>query len=320
MSVRFRIFLAALIAALALGLPLSPWGIAYASALVTALLAKRLGPVAKHMAWLIVATTLLARMSFPTELDGDGLRIVGESDIALPVAALLPWVEPDAEGLRETMAARYRAMREDVGDPPLPVFHSWARQPATLRMDVPSPRLGVVFLHGYAGNFALPCWHVARAAREVGGSTRCPSSGFDARWRNIDDVRAEISELRSEGASRIVLAGISAGAIGASRLAPRLRREIDGVLLLAGVSRHAGRPGVPVLTIGGRRDTMTSAADLRRYGRLHGRHVSLEGGHFALLDCHELAHREMVSWLSERARAGDDRRVSGRRRHRRSRR
>lgn len=317
---RLRVLLSVLIAAFALGLPLSPWGIAYASALVTALLAKRLGPGAKRMAVVIFATTLLARMSFPTDLDGEGIRIVGESDIALPVAALLPWVEPDAEGLRTTMGARYRAMRADVGDPPVPVFHSWAGGPATLRMDVPEPRVGVVFLHGYAGNFALPCWHVARAAREVGGSTRCPSSGFSGRWRNIDDVRAEIADLRARGAPRIVLAGISAGAIGASRLAPRLRREIDGVLLLAGVSRHAGRPGVPVLTIGGRRDGMTSPTDLRRYGRRHGRHVSLEGGHFALLEEHELAHREMVDWLSERVRGEGGRRASGRPRHPRSRR
>ena len=318
--VRVRIVLAALLAALALGLPLSPWGIAHATGLCTWLLAPKLGPLARRMALLIVVATVAARMSFPTALDGEGVRLVGESDIAVPAAALLPLVEPDAKGLRASMSARYRAMRADVGDPPLPLFHSWLGREATLRLDVREPTLGVVFLHGYAGNFALPCWHVARAAREAGGSTRCPSSGFHARWTEIQRVRREIRHLREAGAPRVVLAGISAGAIGASRLAPELRREIDGLLLLAGVSARAGAPRVPVLTIGGRRDRMTSPGALRRYGRRYGRHVSLEGGHFALLEEHAVAHEAMVTWLSERVRDAANRTESGPTRRRPSRR
>lgn len=322
---RFRIVFAVVLAGLALGLPLSPWGIAYITAWCTWLVA----PLAKtkpriasvrRFALLVAVTTLLVRTCLGAELDGDGLGVISEADIAIPVAAALPLVEHDAVGLRESMTERYRAMRADVGEPPIPVFHSWAGRNATLRLDVDDPKLGVVFLHGYAGNFALPCWHVARAARDVGGSTRCPSSGFAARWRSAAKVRRQIQELREQGADAIVLAGISAGAIGASRLAPGLRREIDGLMLLAGVSGRAGRPGVPVLTIGGRRDSMTSAVALRRYGRRHGRHVELEGGHFALLQEHEVAHDAMVQWLSERVRDVDDRTASTRSRRHRSRR
>ncbi|MEM9067742.1 MAG: hypothetical protein AAGE52_04525 [Myxococcota bacterium] len=295
----------------AIALPLSPLGFVYLG-VTTGLVARhlrrkdsedrRVAPrwLRRALVGALVATLALVEVAARFgELAHDKLAVavIDEADIALPVASLLPLVEPDARGLRRSMGAAYRDMRKDVGVYGTPVFASWAGQNATLSMKRDGD-LGVVFLHGWAGNFALPCWQVAQAAANAGGSTLCPSGGFDARWqRHEDRVRAAIARLRADGKRHIVLAGISAGGIGASRLAPRLRRQIDGVLLIAGASRHAGPPRVPVLTIGGDRDTMTSPVSIRRYGRRYGRHVALEGGHFALLEEPEVAHDAMVAFF-----------------------
>ena len=45
----------------------------------------------------------------------------------------------------------------------------------------PSDRV-FVFLHGYGGNWTLPCWLVARAAAQRNMMTICPTLDFDARW------------------------------------------------------------------------------------------------------------------------------------------
>ena len=96
---------------------------------------------------------------------------------------------------------------------------------------IPSPRSGrhalrveaeggardraLVFLHGYGGPFALQCWAVARAARAAGWTTLCPSIGDEGDWwsaRGEAEVRAALAHLRSEGATRVALAGLSNGA------------------------------------------------------------------------------------------------------------
>ncbi|MEO1272150.1 MAG: hypothetical protein AAFX99_28985, partial [Myxococcota bacterium] len=45
-----------------------------------------------------------------------------------------------------------------------------------------APSRAVVFLHGYAGNFTLPCWQIAQAARLAGAVTVCPSVGLKGDW------------------------------------------------------------------------------------------------------------------------------------------
>jgi pimeloyl-ACP methyl ester carboxylesterase len=149
--------------------------------------------------------------------------------------------------------------------------------------------LGVVFLHGLAGNFALPCLEVARAARRSGAETICPSTRFEGDWWRGDGeaiIRASIAHLRSRGARAIVLVGLSHGGLGASRLAGRLGREIDGLVLVSGVAANAPTPRVPTLVVQGERDAMARTGAVRAWarGRVRVRYVELPGTHFVLLE------------------------------------
>lgn len=161
--------------------------------------------------------------------------------------------------------------------------------------------LGVVFLHGFAGNFALQCLEVARVARGQGALTICPSTRFEGDWWRGDGeeiVRASIAHLRARGARDIVLVGLSNGGVGASRLAPRLGREIDGLVLLSGLSPRAPSSAVPTLVIQGDRDTMVRTSAVRAWarGRSRVRYVELPGTHFVLLE-----ERERVAEALRRA-------------------
>jgi pimeloyl-ACP methyl ester carboxylesterase len=153
----------------------------------------------------------------------------------------------------------------------------------------PSSRLGVVFLHGFAGNFALQCLEVARVARAHGAITICPSTRFEGDWWRGDGetiTRASIAHLRARGAEEIVLVGLSNGGVGASRLAPRLGREIDGLVLLSGLSPRAPTPQVPTLVVQGDHDAMVPTRAVRAWarGRARVRYVELPGTHFVLLE------------------------------------
>lgn len=162
---------------------------------------------------------------------------------------------------------------------------------------VVSPRgapseLGVVFLHGYAGSFALQCLEVARVARDEGARTVCPATSFEGAWWQGDGeaiTRASIAHLRAGGARRIVLVGLSNGGLGASRLARRLGHAIDGLVLLSGVSPGAPTPRVPTLVVQGDHDAMMRTAAVRGWARGHRRvhYVELSGTHFVLLEQRE---------------------------------
>ncbi|MCA9575783.1 MAG: hypothetical protein H6726_03595 [Sandaracinaceae bacterium] len=170
--------------------------------------------------------------------------------------------------------------------------------------DAPAVPLGIVFLHGFAGNFALQCLEVARSARAVGALTVCPSTTFDGRWAEPAGeatVRASIAYLRAEGAQRMVLAGISAGAIGASQLAPRLDATVDGMVLLSGVSSRAATPRVPTLLVQGDHDAMVRTARVRAWAHGHPRvrYRELPGTHFVLLEQRADVARELTVFLRE---------------------
>ncbi|MFK7991388.1 MAG: alpha/beta hydrolase [Sandaracinaceae bacterium] len=161
--------------------------------------------------------------------------------------------------------------------------------------------LGVVFLHGYGGNIALACVDVARAAAEVGGRTSCPSVGPEGAWwtaigRRI--VRAAVDDLVRRGARRIVLAGLSNGAVGVSRLAPRLRSRLAGVLLISGAGRGT-RTELPALVVQGRQDRMTPRRLATAFAHRSARAelVLMDEDHFLLLHRSEEVRRRITAWL-----------------------
>jgi pimeloyl-ACP methyl ester carboxylesterase len=104
-----------------------------------------------------------------------------------------------------------------------------------------------VFLHGFGGSFALPCWQLAKAALPMGYVTRCPATGPEGDWWEASGeaiVRDLIDELRREGYRKIVLVGLSNGAVGAARLAPKFRAQLAGVSVIQSrdIFNHDGAP------------------------------------------------------------------------------
>jgi pimeloyl-ACP methyl ester carboxylesterase len=109
-----------------------------------------------------------------------------------------------------------------------------------------------------------------------------------------------VALLRKRGITRIYLAGLSNGAAGAARLAPRMRGVFRGLILISGAPRDADAPDGPVLVMQGRRDQMASALSARAYaGRFGGQYVELDAGHFALLLREEQAMQAIAAWLAK---------------------
>lgn len=163
-----------------------------------------------------------------------------------------------------------------------------------------TPQCGIVFLHGFAGNFSVLDAFVARAAREAGAVTICPSAGWMGAWAKEErTVRACIDHLRARGIRRIFLAGLSNGALGASALAPRLSRELSGLILLSGSDLSEPDSGLPVLLVIARNDERMYASMAREYAERAGKRgtlVELTGDHFVLAKDPEAVRRAVSSW------------------------
>jgi hypothetical protein len=240
-------------------------------------------------------------------------RIVDEQDGSLAGAWILPsvWRLPrdEREQLLPAMRSAYVEMRRDLGTTPSPVVDTlWARQAPSAfdavviePRDVPRPRAGVVFLHGYGGSFTLECWLVAGAARSIAAVTVCPATELSGHWSDRSGestLRETIDHLRSRGIERIYLAGLSNGAVGASALAPRFASSLKGLILISGAPAAGGSGGLPTLVVQGNRDTMASAATARAFAaRTHATYAGFDGGHFVLMMRREEVRAAIGSWL-----------------------
>jgi pimeloyl-ACP methyl ester carboxylesterase len=201
--------------------------------------------------------------------------------------------DPDAPLLAHAMRAAYARMRADEDENRVRV-----RDAARMWLEPANPgKVAMVFLHGYGGRFALPCWQLARAA---GLLTACPSIGVEGDWWSPDGeraVRQAIADLREAGFARVILAGLSNGATGVARLAPRL--GIDGVILISGADPSASPPRVPALVVQGKNDAMSSASRARAYAKkAHAQYVELDAGHFAMLLKSEDAERAIHNFAA----------------------
>lgn len=214
----------------------------------------------------------------------------------------LPAAERD--GLETTMRRAYERLHDSLGAQPSVWRASVLRDQRAASFDAldVGPRdadAGLVFLHGHGGNFAWQCLLVARAAAEAGARTLCPSVGRRGRWwrgEGPDIVEAAVETLRSGGVSRIVLAGLSNGGVGASRLAARVRPA--GLILIGGVASGT-RTARPALLIHGRADRMVGAGAPRAFVRRSPQAELrwLPGGHFAAAAHEPRVRRWIARWL-----------------------
>lgn len=248
---------------------------------------------------LLVSSLLLAVswLTFSTCAFASDQRPSNEAGVALMGTKVLVSQgllrDPDAPRVEDAMRAAYERMRADEEDPSSPLVLGSAPLSAdTSDLLTYVPRgarsdLAVIFLHGYGGRFALPCWQVARVAAQRSAMTACPDVGTDGAWWSPDGeriLRATVRALQATGAKRIVLMGLSNGGIGATRLAVRMKGTFVGLVLFSGADPQAGAPGVPTLVLHGRRDAMVSQASSRAYaGAAGARFVDLPSGHFAMM-------------------------------------
>ena len=249
--------------------------------------------------------------------DGDGAsarwisRVVDESDVAINASRALfalGLLHDDAGEVSSAMRAEYARMHREHGDvaSPLVATHLGLQRPAGFDLVVIDPpsnaRGAVVFLHGSAGNFELPCWQIARAVASLGLATACPSTRWVADWQSENGeaiVRRTVALLRARGLETFVLAGLSAGGYGASMLAPRMKGDFACLVLLSGADPEAPGADIPTLVIQGRDDTMVHPADPVAYAERHSAsYVEIDAGHFALLVRSERVEREVREFVA----------------------
>ena len=232
-------------------------------------------------------------------------RLVDEGDVAVAGTRVLVatgMLQDDRRELPFAMSSAYGEMRREQGDAPSPFVATYLGleraeafdlvmiEPPAASGDptlVPPARGAVVFLHGFAGNFDLPCWQVAHALATTNVVTACPSTRWVGDWWSPEGektLRRTVDVLRARGVERIVLAGLSNGGYGASRLAPRMKGTFAGLVLISGAEPGAPSADIPTLVIHGTRDTMTSYEESREYAtKNHAKLVTLDAGHFAML-------------------------------------
>lgn len=229
-------------------------------------------------------------------------RLVDEGDVAVAGARLLfatDTYRDDHDTVVPAMMLAYRELRRAEGDAPSPFVATYLGLERSAAFDlvmiepplgegpVAPPRSAVVFLHGFAGGFDLPCWQIAGAVAASGSLTACPSTRWVADWWSPEGeatLRRTVDVLHGRGIERIVLAGLSNGGFGASRLAPRMKGTFAGLVLISGAAPDAPAADIPTLVLHGTRDTVVSFELSRRYAaRTGAKLVGLDAGHFAML-------------------------------------
>lgn len=241
-------------------------------------------------------------------------RVVDEKDVAVNAARTIRatqfMADPDVAQLPEAMEDAYERMRTAQGDVPSPILATYLGLQQREAYDdieigdVARANGVVVFLHGSAGSFTLPCWEVSQAATRANLATVCPSTGWLGDWWSAQGeaiVRATVADLRARGVKHLILAGLSNGGIGGSRLLPRMPGLFEGFIAISGAAPGAPSAGIPVLALQGRNDTQVSAKVVRDYcARSGGHYVEYDAGHFALLLHEKEAVDAMAAWLSMR--------------------
>jgi predicted esterase len=245
-------------------------------------------------------------------------RVIDEQDPclvgALGVVRAWTFLPPDEQArLVPSMREAYAAMRASEGTTPSPVLDTLLgrQDPEAFDALVVAPRAGapraaVVFLHGWGGSYSLECWMMAEAARAIDALTVCPATGFEGRWWAAEGertLRATLAYVKARGISRVYLAGLSNGGIGASRLAPRLAPSLAGLILISGAAPDGSTAGLPTLVVQGASDANVSAGPVRAFAARSGAtYVELAGGHFVMMIERAEVRDAIARWL--RARGG----------------
>jgi hypothetical protein len=297
----------------------SPSGMSYCLGLLLlpagALMRRRLGPFGVGLIVLTAVVRLFSAARGETVVASGSARfidrIVDEQDVAVQGARALELTgwrnDPDLDRLPAAMQKGYEEMRAHEGATPSAVVATYfglnrAQHYDQLEVgDIDHARGVVIFLHGFAGGFTLPCWQFAQAAKGAGLATVCPNMRWRGDWWSDEGERIfseTLTKLKARGQRHIFVAGLSNGGTGASVLANRHPRELAGAILISGLGTQP--PPVPTLVVYGERDQHYSKRRVALFAGAHGRALTLSGGHFAFLLDQDKAQQAIRDWLSER--------------------
>jgi hypothetical protein len=242
-------------------------------------------------------------------------RLLPERDVSVTSAraVILAGILPanDTKNLVATLKKSFARMDASENTYPSPIVMTslqLQKKGASDTIEIPAPSAdshsAVLFLHGFGGNFTLQCWAVAQASRKANAATFCPSTRLAGDWWRGDGpqiTRDMLASLKARGFDKIVLAGLSNGGVGASRIAQQVSDKIVGLLLISGASPDAAPAGVPTIAFEGANDTMMTPSIVRQYAEnTEATYVELDGTHFLLLEKLDDMTLKMSAWLIKR--------------------
>jgi hypothetical protein len=242
-------------------------------------------------------------------------RLLNEQDVVLFGTQLTPYLgaisSSEKKSLDIKFSQAFHEMKSQGVTPLSPFLTTYLNQQHPNQFDIvvaeprsgTPPTTGIVFLHGFGGNFTVQCWLMAKAGDRIDAVTVCPSTEPSGSWwssqgRSI--LRETLTYLQQRGVERIYLAGLSNGGIGASRLADPLKQDNVGLILISGADPNATITELPVLVLHGKYDERIPVSVMEQYASAAGPSATyhlFEGDHFLLLKEADQVQKAMVDWL-----------------------
>ena len=279
---------------------------------------------------ILALATILVRILFPVsgshlnmitlpDKSGPRLlnRILNERDAVLFGAQIGPYfgvITPrEKQSLLPAFTQAYKDMNDYGATTLSPFLTTYLNQQQAEKFDAmlaepnsaPPPKTAIIYLHGYGGNFTVQCWLIAKPGFRINALTICPSTGVNGQWWTSEGqaiLQETLTYVHQRGIQRIYLAGLSNGAISASRLADQLQNEIAGLILISGADPNAVITELPSLVIQGQADERIPVSMIEQYVSVAGSHAtyrSFEGDHFLLLKQADQVQPAIADWLTQ---------------------
>jgi predicted esterase len=244
-------------------------------------------------------------------------RILNEQDAVLFGAQVGPYFRFITSNEKKTLVPSFRQAYKEMnayGATPLSPFlttYLYQQRPDAFDVVIAEPdsetppRSGIIFLHGYGGNFTIQCWLIAKPGFRINALTVCPSTNVNGQWwtpKGQTIIKETLNYVHQQGIQRIYLAGLSNGAISASRLADQFKNELAGLILISGADPNTTITRLPVLVLYGQNDERIPISMVEQYVSAAGLHVtyhSFDGDHFLLLKQADQVQGVIANWLIE---------------------
>ena len=267
------------IISLALGLPVTIWGIGYLSGGALAAAGLILAPWAgRNSIWLAIigviivvsvagirlfllrqgTTAKISMITLPRNREARWINLlIDEQDSLILGEALFHRVGGDSanehKGISSALSEDYSEIRTRQRVFPSPLVSTYLGLQGSAHFDAvviqpeinQPPEFALIFLHGYMGNVTAQCWEIAQAAKNFRAVTICPSTSWRGDWWQPQGqaiLEATFDYLRVQGIRRFYLGGFSNGGISIGRLASGLKNEegLAGLILVDGFDNSPG--------------------------------------------------------------------------------